>query len=50
MKTFRFVRHEHVYDYLRLGWHIADPAPAHHGYYGVLLQWLCGCKLVEPLQ
>ena len=46
---FRYVIHERVLDYLRCGWHIScvNIAP-HHAQYGVLMTWLCSCKLVEP--
>jgi len=50
VKTFRYVVHERVLDYLMCGWHIARVDIGHHSYYSVLLQWLCPCKPVEPLQ
>lgn len=47
-RWFRLVRHEHVTDYLRCGWHIAQHDLLHHSYYSVLLEWLCDCNIVEP--
>lgn len=48
MLSFRYVIHERVRDYLDIGWHIAAVSMGHHGYYGVMMAWLCNCKLVEP--
>lgn len=47
--VYRYVTFEKLPDYLALGW-VAHPAleGCHHGYYGVLAEWLCDCKLVEP--
>jgi len=46
--TFRFVPHERVLDYLKIGWHIASADLGHHARYSVLMQWMCGCRMVEP--
>ena len=45
---FRYVTHDRVLDYLMCGWHIATVDIGHHGFYGVLMQWTCNCKMVEP--
>jgi hypothetical protein len=44
--TFRYVVHADVPDYLRCGW-LALPAleGTHHGYYSVLMAWLCQCTV-----
>jgi hypothetical protein len=48
-KTFRFVIHDRVLDYARLGWTIEDTMEdCHHGQYSILMEWLCNCPLVEP--
>jgi hypothetical protein len=49
MTYHRWVIHERVPDYLRLGW-MAMPSleGAHHGYWSAHCIWLCECKLVEP--
>ncbi len=51
MKLFRYVTNDRIPDYIRLGW-IAHPSleGTHHGTYGVLCQWLCACRLVEPVK
>jgi hypothetical protein len=49
IRTFRYIRHEHVPDWLRAGW-IARPAlnGTHHGDYSALLEWLCECPMAIP--
>lgn len=49
MKTFHFVRHPEVLDWLRVGW-IARPAleGTHHGQWSALCEWLCDCTPVRP--
>ena len=47
-EIFRFVVHERVLDYARLGWWIVETDLGHHSEYAVLMQWLCDCKVVEP--
>ena len=47
---FRYVTHDRVLDYLMCGWHIAAADIGHHSFYGVLMQWLCDCEMVEPLR
>jgi hypothetical protein len=43
---FCYAIHERVPDYLRCGW-LALPAleGTHHGFYAVLMAWLCQCKI-----
>jgi hypothetical protein len=46
----RYVPHEHIEDYCRLGWCICnalDGTP--HAAYCVLCVWLCACEPREPL-
>lgn len=43
-RTFRYVTHENVLDYLRCGWHIATTDLGHHSFYSVLMVWLCSCR------
>jgi hypothetical protein len=47
-RTYRYVRHHDVVAYLDCGWAIVDADMAHHGFYGVLMAWLCECRCVEP--
>lgn len=49
MSTYRYVIHERVPDYLLCGW-LATPAleGTHHGFYSVLMAWLCDCPTTEP--
>ena len=48
-RIFRYVLIELAEDYCRLGW---VPSPAlegtHHGDYSVLMEWMCGCPVIEP--
>lgn len=47
---FRYVIHDRVLDYARLGWCIADTFEhICHGEYSVLMVWFCDCPYVEPL-
>lgn len=45
---YRYVVHERVVEYLKLGWWIACADLGPHGYYSVLMNWPCSCKMVEP--
>lgn len=49
MTLHRWVLHERVLDYLRLGW-MALPTldGTHHGHWSAHCIWLCGCPAVEP--
>lgn len=49
MTLHRYVLHDHVPDYLRLGW-LALPTleGTHHGCWSVHCVWLCGCRCAEP--
>jgi hypothetical protein len=45
----RYVNHDRVEDYLRLGWmHVADLLLP-HSIWAVLMGWPCQCRLVEPV-
>lgn len=46
--TYRYVIHERVLDYLRLGWAVAADLGPTHGQWSVLMIWLCDCRCVEP--
>jgi hypothetical protein len=49
--TFRYVNHQRVLDYARLGWCIADTFEhCYHGEFSILMMWMCPCPLVEPKQ
>ena len=48
IRTYRYVPHHRVHDFLVLGWVVACTDLGHHSYYAVLMEWLCGCKRVEP--
>ncbi len=50
-RTYRYVVHSRVLDYLMCGWHIAIPdLGLPHSQYSVGMTWLCNCKMVEPLK
>jgi hypothetical protein len=42
----RYVVHERIEDYLRLGWMWLTPI----GEWSVLMGWPCKCKIAEPQQ
>lgn len=45
---FRYVPHELVVEYFKLGWmHVADLGTP-HGNYCALLEWPCQCERREP--
>jgi hypothetical protein len=45
----RYVPHELVEDYCRLGWCVSDAFDrTPHAAYSVICAWLCQCKPVEP--
>ena len=48
VKIYRFVKHENVLGYARLGWHIEETDLGHHGRWAILMSWLCECPVVEP--
>ena len=49
VQTFRYVKHQDVINYLRVGWHIASAdLGSYHGQWAVLCVWLCECRCVEP--
>lgn len=51
IKTFHYVRHSEVADWLRCGW-IAYGClrGIHHGEYAVLCEWLCDCPMARPVK
>jgi hypothetical protein len=46
---FRYVLHERIADYERLGWLVVAELHPPHGHFSVLMQWLCDCRPTEPL-
>jgi hypothetical protein len=44
----RYVRHERVMDYMRLGWMWAADLGDYHSEWSCLMCWPCSCKCVEP--
>ena len=49
IRTFRYVIHQSIPAYLKLGWMVvADLGPI-HGEWSMLLEWKCQCKCVEPV-
>ncbi|MEY9676055.1 hypothetical protein ABIE93_005989 [Bradyrhizobium elkanii] len=50
MTLHRFVLHDRVPDYLRLGWlALSSLEGTHHGFWSAHCIWLCSCKAAEPL-
>lgn len=48
-RIFHHVRYEQIPDWLACGWIVPIPnAGAHHHHYGVLMEWLCDCKIARP--
>jgi hypothetical protein len=48
--TFRYVRHDCVVDYMRLGWAWAADLGDYMSEFACLMVWPCSCPVVEPLQ
>jgi hypothetical protein len=48
MRLYRFVRHENVDAYERLGWLNTGPLPGPHGFWSACLEWLCDCPAPTP--
>lgn len=46
---FRYVPHDRVLDYFRLGWCWAADLGSYHGQFATLLCWPCACREVEPV-
>jgi hypothetical protein len=45
----RYVPHAYIPDYLALGWIVMIPGrTCNHDHYSVQMEWVCGCKPVEP--
>jgi hypothetical protein len=45
---YRYVTHNLVPDYLRLGWMAAADLGPIHGQWSILMFWSCGCAVREP--
>jgi hypothetical protein len=44
----RYVIHERVEDYLRLGWMFVATLGPTHGEWSILMGWPCQCEMAEP--
>lgn len=49
-RTFRYVVHSRIADYLRLGWLIVADLGHPHNQWSVLAEWVCDCPLKEPVR
>lgn len=47
-REYRFVRHESVAAYERLGWLNTGPLPGPHGAWSCCLEWVCSCPAPSP--
>jgi len=49
MKTYHYASIDRLNDWLALGWlpHLALEG-THHGYWSVLVEWICSCPMVRP--
>lgn len=48
-RVLHHVPYDRVFDWLACGWVISIPnGPSHHQHYGVVVEWLCDCKMVRP--
>jgi hypothetical protein len=45
----KYVRHEHIEDYMRVGWVTVADLGEIHGRWAVLMGWHCDCPVVLPL-
>lgn len=49
-RIFHYVRYDRVRDWLDCGWMAAIPnGGAHHNHYGIVMEWLCACKMARPV-
>lgn len=45
-RALKFVRFADIEDYFRLGWMTWQPnEPTHHNHYGIVMRWICDCKI-----
>jgi hypothetical protein len=50
IRTFHYVRHSELADWLRCGWLAHDSLnDTHHGQYSSLCEWICDCEMVRPI-
>jgi hypothetical protein len=48
-RLFHYVTYDRVADWLSCGWLIVPAnAPMHHHHYGLVLEWLCDCRIARP--
>jgi hypothetical protein len=48
-RIFHHVRYERIPDWLLAGWIVPIPnGGTHHNHYGVMMEWICDCKMVRP--
>lgn len=50
IRTYRYVPHYLLPDYLSLGWLVIADLGDYHGQFSVLCEWRCGCRCVEPIK
>lgn len=48
IRCFRYAPHGEVLDYLLLGWMVVADMGAAHAEYRCLMEWKCGCAMIEP--
>lgn len=48
-RIFHYVTWDRMPDWLLCGWMVAKPnSVTHHNHYGMVMEWLCDCKMVRP--
>lgn len=48
-RIFHYTTYHNLRDWLDCGWQVVMPnAPMHHHHYGVVVEWLCDCKMPRP--
>lgn len=48
-RVLHYVTYDRLRDWLASGWQVVPPnGPMHHHVYGVVVEWLCDCKMVRP--
>jgi hypothetical protein len=48
-RVFHYTAYDRLRDWLALGWVIVMPNQiTHHQHYGLVVEWLCDCKLARP--
>lgn len=48
-RFFHYTTWDRLCDWLACGWHVVPPNDVmHHHHYGVVVEWLCDCKMARP--